>query len=163
MINFRKFSANFLFIFTFYVLFNMSTYNVYAFSRYPLYSFIAMTFEKNFINNSSPILKKSEIISNNKVIVVPSETSVETEKALSEFNRKVAFLTFDDGPTRCITPKMLDILKNHNVKATFFVIGSLAERNPEIIKRTLKEGHSIGNHTYSHNYKKVYSSPKSFF
>ncbi len=57
-------------------------------------------------------------------------------------------LTFDDGPSR-YTEKVLDILKAHSVPATFFVIGSQVERNPEIARRMRDEGHEIGNHAYS--------------
>jgi len=63
---------------------------------------------------------------------------------------KTVFLTFDDGPDKINTPKVLDILKEHNVKETFFVMGHKAEKNPSIIKRINDEGHTIGNHTYSH-------------
>jgi len=65
-------------------------------------------------------------------------------------------LTFDDGPTTSVTPKILDILKEENVKATFFVIGKSAEEHPEIVKRAYDEGHYIANHGYSHNYKSIY-------
>jgi len=59
-------------------------------------------------------------------------------------------ITFDDGPHPEYTPDILDILKEKEVKATFFLIGQNAEKYPEIVKRILNEGHSIGNHTYSH-------------
>ncbi|WHH58625.1 polysaccharide deacetylase family protein [Petroclostridium sp. X23] len=76
--------------------------------------------------------------------------------------RKIAYLTFDDGPTPDITPKILEILKNNQINATFFVIGSLAEKNPDLIKKHIEEGHMIGNHTYSHKYKKIYADVSSF-
>ncbi|AJA46631.1 polysaccharide deacetylase family protein [Clostridium pasteurianum DSM 525 = ATCC 6013] len=79
-----------------------------------------------------------------------------------EVPNKVAYLTFDDGPSVNVTPKVLDILKQENVQATFFVIGSMCEENPELLKREKAEGHSIGNHTYSHEYNIVYSSPENF-
>lgn len=60
------------------------------------------------------------------------------------------FLTFDDGPNKEFTEDILDILLDHKVKATFFVIGRKAEENPIILKRIFKEGHEIGNHTYNH-------------
>jgi len=63
---------------------------------------------------------------------------------------KIVALTFDDGPDRVYTPKVLDILKEKGVKATFFLIGSRVEEDPEIAKRIADEGHAIGNHTYSH-------------
>lgn len=75
---------------------------------------------------------------------------------------KVAYLTFDDGPSNNITPQILDILKKYNIKATFFVIGGMAEKYPELIKRIYQEGHAIGNHTYSHNYKHIYKKIDNF-
>lgn len=63
--------------------------------------------------------------------------------------KKVA-ITFDDGPNPVYTPKLLDGLKERDVKATFFVIGEEAELYPDIIERMEEEGHEIGNHTYSH-------------
>lgn len=59
-------------------------------------------------------------------------------------------LTFDDAPDTRYTPQVLDILKKHNVKATFFVIGKLAEKHPDMVKRIVREGHVLGNHTYNH-------------
>jgi cellulose synthase/poly-beta-1,6-N-acetylglucosamine synthase-like glycosyltransferase/peptidoglycan/xylan/chitin deacetylase (PgdA/CDA1 family) len=62
---------------------------------------------------------------------------------------KVA-LTFDDGPDPEWTPQILDILKEKHVRATFFVIGSNAEANPDLVQRIVAEGHEVGNHTYTH-------------
>ncbi len=75
---------------------------------------------------------------------------------------KIAYLTFDDGPTKKVTPKILDILDKYNIKATFFVLGSEVEKNPEILLRTYNSGHTIGNHGYSHNNSKLYASKESF-
>lgn len=74
---------------------------------------------------------------------------------------KTAYLTFDDGPSPNTT-KILDILKKYDIKATFFVIGSGTETSKQIYKRIVEEGHALGNHTYSHNYSKIYSSTESF-
>lgn len=59
-------------------------------------------------------------------------------------------ITFDDGPSSRYTGRLLDGLKERNVKASFFLIGENAEENPELVERIYKEGHLIGNHTYSH-------------
>lgn len=59
-------------------------------------------------------------------------------------------LTFDDGPNPTFTPQILDILKEKETKATFFVVGKHVEKYPEIAKRIVEEGHELGNHTYSH-------------
>jgi peptidoglycan/xylan/chitin deacetylase (PgdA/CDA1 family) len=59
-------------------------------------------------------------------------------------------LTFDDGPSATLTPKLLDLLAKHQMKATFFVIGQNAADNPNILRRAVKEGHEIANHSWSH-------------
>ncbi len=61
------------------------------------------------------------------------------------------YLTFDDGPDKKITPRILEILKKYNVKATFFCIGKKAETYPNILKQIAEEGHVVGNHSYSHS------------
>ena len=65
-------------------------------------------------------------------------------------NEKKVALTFDDGPNPYATPKILDILKEHNCKATFFFIGRWVEKYPEIVLRARNEGHVIGGHTMYH-------------
>ncbi len=77
----------------------------------------------------------------------------------SDYRR--VFLTFDDGPSKSVTIPILDILKQNNVKATFFVLGSNAERYPEIVKRAYQEGHYIANHSFTHVYSNIYSSPQA--
>jgi peptidoglycan-N-acetylglucosamine deacetylase len=59
-------------------------------------------------------------------------------------------MTFDDGPSPETPPRLLDILKQRNIKATFFMIGQNAQANPAIVKRILAEGHEIGNHSWTH-------------
>jgi peptidoglycan/xylan/chitin deacetylase (PgdA/CDA1 family) len=59
-------------------------------------------------------------------------------------------MTFDDGPSATLTPKLLDILAAHQIKATFFVIGENVAEHPEIVARAAREGHEIGNHSWSH-------------
>jgi peptidoglycan-N-acetylglucosamine deacetylase len=66
-------------------------------------------------------------------------------------HQKVIALTFDDGPHPFNTPQLLNLLKQEQVKATFFVLGKRANRYPTILKRISKEGHEIGNHGYSHS------------
>ncbi|GAB3678039.1 glycosyltransferase [Actinocorallia lasiicapitis] len=63
---------------------------------------------------------------------------------------KTIALTFDDGPDAEWTPEILDVLKRHDAKATFFVVGSHVAQEPGIVRRTLAEGHELGNHTYTH-------------
>ncbi len=65
-------------------------------------------------------------------------------------NKKAIYLTFDQGYENGYTSKILDILKKKKVKATFFILQDYAERNPELVKRMIKEGHTVGNHSVSH-------------
>lgn len=65
-------------------------------------------------------------------------------------NENKVALTFDDGPDPRFTPQILDILKEYNVKATFFLMGARAEKYPDLVKRIQDEGHIIGNHTFFH-------------
>jgi peptidoglycan/xylan/chitin deacetylase (PgdA/CDA1 family) len=66
-------------------------------------------------------------------------------------NKKAVALTFDDGPDPLVTPQVLQLLLKHQVKATFFVTGKKAAEHPELIKKILLHGHSIGNHSYTHD------------
>ena len=76
-------------------------------------------------------------------------------------NYKRVFLTFDDGPSKSVTIPILDILKENDAKATFFILGSNAERYPEIVKRAHQEGHYIANHGFTHVYANIYASPQN--
>ncbi|MGP1574493.1 polysaccharide deacetylase family protein [Selenomonas sp.] len=74
----------------------------------------------------------------------------------------VAYLTFDDGPDAKNTPRILDILKERGIHATFYVVGNMAEAHPDVLKRIFAEGHAIGNHSYSHNYSILYPNKENF-
>ena len=71
---------------------------------------------------------------------------------------KVIYLTFDDGPCDRVTPKILDVLKEENVKATFFIVGSAAKSRKHLLEREVAEGHTVAVHSYSHQYSQIYSS-----
>ena len=93
------------------------------------------------------------------------EDEFDTEKFIDAIDNiyngeegKRVFLTFDDGPTNEVTPHILDILKEYDIKATFFVLGTNVKKNPDIIKRAYDEGHYIANHGYSHKYSTIYKS-----
>lgn len=75
---------------------------------------------------------------------------------------KVAYLTFDDGPDNQNTPAILDILKANGIHGTFYVTGRMVEKNPDVLKRIFAEGHAIGNHSYDHDYQRLYQSKESF-
>jgi peptidoglycan/xylan/chitin deacetylase (PgdA/CDA1 family) len=78
------------------------------------------------------------------------------------YGEKTVYLTFDDGPDPENTPAILKILKDNNIKATFFVVGTQVEKTPHLIKLIFDEGHAIGNHTYNHIYRDLYKSPSSY-
>lgn len=86
----------------------------------------------------------------------PAQTESETEDG-----RKQVFLTFDDGPS-ANTDAILDILKEYDVKATFFVIGKTDEDSKAAYQRIVEEGHTLGMHSYSHAYDQVYASREAF-
>ena len=99
-------------------------------------------------------LKKNKYIVIALVIVITVSffalAKGETESIVWQKDEKKVAITFDDGPDAKTTALLLDGLKARKVRATFFVIGEKAEQNPELIRRMSKEGHLIGNHTYSH-------------
>lgn len=78
------------------------------------------------------------------------------------FDPKTMYLTFDDGPSEKNTTAVLDILKKHNIKATFFVVGENVRKHPEIAKRIVEEGHTIGIHCNRHDYNVIYKSVESY-
>lgn len=75
---------------------------------------------------------------------------------------KTCYLTFDDGPTLSVTPRILDTLRRYNAKATFFMVGTLIENNGSMARRVFDEGHLLANHSYAHNYSELYASKESF-
>lgn len=130
----------------------------------------------NNVNEDKTLLASTNVINTNSEVendtVVTATNIQEEEKSAAEKQKfvnaidniyngeegKRVFLTFDDGPTKEVTPKVLDILKKYNIKATFFVLGSRVKENPDIVKRAYQEGHYIANHSYSHKYSSIYKS-----
>ena len=92
------------------------------------------------INNSE---KTIENMNSNKLPVY-SENAKKKLKSLYTDDTKVAYLTFDDGPSQTVTPQILDLLKQEDIKATFFVLGSRVKANPDLVKREYQEGHLAG-------------------
>ena len=86
---------------------------------------------------------------------------LKTEKADANAEKTVYF-TFDDGPSE-VTEEILDILLEEDIKATFFVIGPQGDKTDERLARIAEEGHAIGLHTISHDYKKIYLCEEGFF
>jgi len=107
-------------------------------------------------NETQQEIKPSETNEN----YLPRLTSEGEEniKHIYSSDRKTAYLTFDDGPSGDVTPLILDLLKQEEIKATFFVLGSRVKACPDIVRRAYEEGHYIANHGYSHKYSKIYKS-----
>lgn len=125
--------------------------------------------KKDKLNNTENIIE-SKIMQKEKAYAHVIEFE-EPKKQTQDIREKISniyhsdtkrvFLTFDDGPSKTVTPLILDLLKQENIKATFFLLGSRAELNPDIVKREYDEGHYIANHGYSHNYTNIYQTPQS--
>lgn len=98
-----------------------------------------------------------------KFIPQPNENAQNLIKEIYKSDEKQVYLTFDDGPSKKITPQILDILKQYDVKATFFLLGSRVELYPDLVKREFEEGHYIANHGYSHKYSQIYQSKDTTF
>ncbi len=94
-------------------------------------------------------------------IVSAKEKEMVTGSAIEEEKTKRVYLTFDDGPSKQ-TERVLNILKKKRVKATFFTIGREDEFSQSIYQRIVKEGHTLGMHSYSHIFKEVYGSLEGF-
>lgn len=95
---------------------------------------------------------------NSNVSKILSTQEIEKIESIYKTENKRVFLTFDDGPSKKVTIPILDLLKQENIKANFFVLGSRVELYPDIVKRAYEEGHYIANHGYSHQYSQIYFS-----
>lgn len=129
--------------------------------------FTAIFFGVRHYNKNLSIIE-SEILAKNRPIHelffsddAKKNKIIEQVSHIYHSDYKRVFLTFDDGPSKSVTIPILDILKQNNIKATFFVLGSNAERYPEIVKRAYQEGHYIANHSFTHVYSNIYSSPQA--
>lgn len=111
---------------------------------------------ENVNEKSAPSPEESAGTSN-----MPGDTQNILNNALKEGKKKKVYLTFDDGPSEN-TAKILDILKEKNIKATFFVIGQEDEKSKELYQRIVAEGHTLGMHSFSHKYNVIYESLEAF-
>lgn len=108
-------------------------------------------------SNKSGKAKGKKVADRSDFAVQPGRKVGTTEQS----DEKIVYLTLDDGPSQN-TQKVLDILDKYNAKATFFVTGAMPEYK-DMIKKAYDKGHTIGMHTYSHDYAKVYASVDSYF
>lgn len=108
------------------------------------------------------LIKEQEELEKKRQEKLPklTEVGIENMNHIYSSDTKRVFLTFDDGPSSN-TNQILDILNERGIKATFFVLGSNVEKNPEMVKRMYDEGHFIANHGFSHVYETIYQSPQA--
>ncbi len=91
------------------------------------------------------------------------ERTVNVESGSGSDEEKVIYLTFDDGPSSAVTPRVLDVLKEYDVPATFFILDyGDSEENISLLKKAISQGHTIGIHGYSHDYGEIYKSVPGF-
>lgn len=123
------------------------------------------------VNIGDNNIKNEEKMEDNRIGYLPLEEDSnatdarEVQDRLLSWNyqredgKKIAYLTFDDGPSEYVTDEILDVLNEKGVKATFFILGSMVDKNDyakSVLKRIVKEGHAVGNHGYSHRYDILY-------
>ena len=84
------------------------------------------------------------------VMAGPARAAAPMAITCGDGSKHAVAITFDDGPSRRFTPKILALLKQYQAKATFFVLGCKVEKYPDLIKAEIEDGHELGNHTYSH-------------
>ena len=115
-----------------------------------------------YITYSAVDTKGNEGVAKRTVIVKKESTTTVPATPVQNVEKKgVIYLTFDDGPSSNITPKILDILKQKNVKATFFIINYNAA-GEQLVKREFNEGHTVAIHGYSHDYAQIYKSDEAY-
>ncbi len=113
--------------------------------------------ESNAPTETAPPTESNAPTETEETTPPPAESPAPPVKDPQETNqdnyqgRKLIALTFDDGPDGKYTPQILDILKEYNAKATFFVVGPQIAKNPDVARRIIEEGHTIGNHSWSHS------------
>ena len=81
---------------------------------------------------------------------LPQQPAERSSVSQVHVDSPVVAMTFDDGPSAVLTPRLLDILKERNIHATFFVLGQLVQEHPEIVRRAIDEGHEVANHSWDH-------------
>ena len=123
--------------------------------------------------NAKPVEKKQPIVNDTDIVkgmnvTVAGEKYADSGQEIQEVLRhgkmnidgkKIAYLTFDDGPSTTVTPQILNILKEKDVKATFFIVGQSlkeSEKSKQLLKEEIQQGNAIANHSYTHDYKHLY-------
>ena len=113
---------------------------------------ISKVIENQELQNEENVQKQPKVL---------TREEMERLNSIYKMQQKQVFLTFDDGPSKNVTIPILDLLKQENIKANFFVLGSRVDLYPSIVRRAYEEGHYIANHGYSHKYSQIYESANS--
>ena len=92
--------------------------------------------------------------------ILKNETKDKNVSNIINTEEKIAYLTFDDGPSKN-TEKILSILDNYNIKATFFVVGPKSTFKNNLLKKIVQSGHQLAIHSYEHNYNYIYASKEN--
>lgn len=99
------------------------------------------------VEQENPLVKR---LNNPSSMPVVPPAGARLSYSSAKIQEKALAMTFDDGPHPSLTPRLLDILKERNIKCTFFLIGEQVKMYPNIVRRIIAEGHEIGNHTWTH-------------
>jgi peptidoglycan-N-acetylglucosamine deacetylase len=136
---------------------------VFALSYYGtslVYQYRVLGTSRQSITNISPAIEQKNTDQNSEVSMPKEE--IKNQATTQPIKGKVVYLTFDDGPDTNVTDDILNTLKTYNIKATFFVIGNQIKGTENVLERIAMDGHSIGLHTWSHNYKYIYANNDNF-
>lgn len=118
--------------------------------------------EASAAEESAPIPSVSSVPVSTVPQVSSSVAGTESESSTQANSSGIVYLTFDDGPSDLTIP-LLDVLDQYCVKATFFVVGNACAEYPDSLREIVKRGHAVGNHSYTHDYHKIYASSDAFF
>ena len=129
-----------------------------------VFLFVVQNQEKNVSTTSTYNIQKiktlENTIENETISNIIKESSVQIHKGPGRQPQKIAYITIDDGPTK-YTTQILDILNDHNIKATFFMMNNNMKRYEDVVKKISEEGHSIGFHSVTHDIKQIYKTPQA--
>lgn len=153
----KKFITGFLVFWTIFSIVAIVILGIFSYSMYRKIKDLNSTVKTLAENKSSSSNRQAA----SEKDLETNDVETDIENLADESDIRKVYLTFDDGPSQN-TGKILDILDDYNVKATFFVNGRTDDHSKKMYKRIVDEGHTIGMHSYTHNYSQVYASLSSF-
>ena len=155
----KKFITCFLVFWTIFSIIAVILLGIFSYHLYKEVKNLNLTVRTMLEKESSSSKNKSKASTDSDLKT--NDVTSDVENLADEADVRKVYLTFDDGPSSN-TGKILDILDDYNVKATFFVNGRTDDHSKKMYKRIVDEGHTIGMHSYTHNYSQVYASLSSF-